>query len=32
MFFGYFSGCGCLASIILSIVLTVLLNMCVRIF
>jgi len=28
MFFGYFSGCGCLGSIVLSIAVTLLLSMC----
>jgi hypothetical protein len=28
MFFGYFSGCGCLGSIIVSIAATLLLSMC----
>lgn len=32
MFFGYFSGLGCLGSIVLSIAVTLLLSMCFGMF
>ena len=28
MFLGYFSGCGCLGSIVLSLLITILIGMC----
>ena len=31
MFFGYFSGCGCLGSILASIVLSLLLSLCTNV-
>lgn len=31
MFFGYFSGCGCLGSILASIAVSLLLTMCTRV-
>jgi hypothetical protein len=32
MFFGYFSGCGCLGSILVSIVVSLLLGVCFNAF